>query len=167
MNAETMQHILTRDPFTREMFQDFSTPDLPLPTMPKKPAMFVLNTDSSKGPGIHWCLAIFHPNDVCEFFDSIGKPPDMYNFHISMLDKCRDILFNEFPVQSPLSSTCGHHCIFFAYHRARGLSCKEIMAMYSRDSFEWNDHMVHSFVHNNFGPGFAKIENTSIPYFLM
>jgi hypothetical protein len=166
MNAEIIHHILSTDPFTRGLFQDFSTPDLPLPSMPKKPAMFILNTDSSKGPGIHWCLAIFNEDDVCEFFDPLGKSPETYNFHISMFNKCRNVLFNEYPVQSPLSSTCGHHCIFFAYHKARGLCLNDIMSKYSKQSLQWNDYMVNSFVHNNFGSAFAKIENTSIPYFL-
>jgi len=165
MNAEVIHQILTQNPFTRKLFQDFSTPDLPLPSMPKKPAMFVLNTDSSNGPGIHWCLAIFYEDNICQFFDPLGEPPDAYNFHISMLNKCANVLFNEFPVQAPLSSTCGHHCIFFAYHIARGLSSKEIMSKYSKQCLQWNDYMVNSFVHNNFCSAFAKIGNTSMPHY--
>lgn len=157
MNSSAIEEILQSDPQTSRIFQGFSTPDVQLPSIKRFPALFILNTDTSDGPGIHWCLAVILKNGVCEFFDPLGKRPDVYNFDRSLFQKCSKIKFNVYAVQAQDSVTCGHHCLFFAFHRARGTSPTRIMKKYYRKSTRANDLMVYSFVKNYFGARFAKI----------
>lgn len=149
--------MLKKDPNTKKWFRGFSTPDLDLPSttqLKKKKActeLFILNTDSYKGPGIHWCIAIFPSGkNYCEFFDPLGKRPEEYNFQKPLFKKCDVIRFQEFPVQSLESSTCGHHCLFFAFHRSRGLSMKSVIKKYSAVNLINNDKMVKLFINKHF-----------------
>lgn len=158
MDAKLISSILKTDPNTKKWFQGFSTPDLDLPSSShdkkKKPSsteLFILNTDSYKGPGIHWCTAIFPSGkNYCEFFDPLGKHPAEYKFEKPLFKKCDVIRFQEFPVQASESSTCGHHCLFFAFHRSRGLSMKSVIKKYSSRNLIKNDKMVQHFVNKNF-----------------
>ena len=156
MNAWTIHNMLSQDRYTRQHFQGFSTPDVPLPPFKKTPTLFILNIDNSGGPGIHWCAAFFNANE-CDFFDPLGNPPDTYNFQHALFEKCSKINFNREAVQASNSSTCGHHCVFFAYHRSRNVSSSDIMKKYKTRNCVWNDHMVNSFIHNHFGYEYAKI----------
>jgi len=157
MDSTTIRKILARDPRTKTIFQGFSSPDLDFPKIVKTPALFILNTDTSDGPGIHWCSAVFTKQKTCEFFDPLGKNPSTYNFDKSILKRCNKICFNEFPVQHDSAATCGHHCLFFAFHRARNMTPKRIMKKYSRTDLVNNDHMVFDFVAKNFGKTNAQI----------
>jgi len=157
MDSTTIQKILTRDQRTKNLFQGFSTPDLDFPKIVKTPALFILNTDTSDGPGIHWCIAVFTKKKMCEFFDPLGKNPASYGFDKSILKLYPKICFNEFPVQHSSAATCGHHCLFFAFHRARKMRPRRIMQKYSRTDLVNNDHMVFDFVAKNFGKQNAKI----------
>lgn len=157
MDSTTIEKILSRDRRTKTIFQGFSTPDLDFPKIVKTPALFILNTDTSDGPGIHWCIAVFTKRKNCEFFDPLGKNPSKYGFHKPILKRCTRIRFNEFPVQHDSAATCGHHCLFFAFHRARKVAPRRIMDKYSRTNLVNNDHMVFDFVARNFGKTNAKI----------
>ena len=168
MDALQISKILKKDPFTRKWFRGFSTPDLDLPASgarrpkTKTPELYVLNTDSYKGPGIHWCVAIFPPGGKpCEFFDPLGKPPQEYKFHGRLFKKSKVVRFMEFPVQATTSSTCGHHCLFFAYYRSRGLSKSRVIKKYSRTNLTSNDEMVFNFVKKMF-PKYVSV-STVIP----
>jgi hypothetical protein len=157
MESSTIHAILMKDPFTRKIFKGFSTPDVKLPKIIKTPALYVLNTDKSDGPGIHWCIVVFTNKKICEFFDPLGKKPETYGFDKPILERCSYINYNEFPVQDVTAATCGHHCIFFAYQRARKLTPRQIMRKFSSTNLVRNDHMVFNFIAKKFGKTFAKI----------
>ena len=145
MNGAVITHILSRDPYTSSWFQGFSSPDLPLPRIRRKPALFILNTDNSQGPGEHWCVAIIRNRNICEFFDSYGFPPAVYKFEKQLLDHSKTILYNEFRIQGT-EPTCGHHCLFYALKRGRGLTSKHICEkMYTTDQKK-NDRMVYNYI---------------------
>jgi hypothetical protein len=157
MDSTVIHDILTKDPHTRKIFKGFSTPDVPIPKLVKTPAIFILNTDKSDGPGIHWCVAFFKNKNLCEFFDPLGKNPVAYGFDKPIHARCKNITFNEYPVQHVTAATCGHHCIFFAFHRARKLNPRQIMRKFSTTDLVRNDHMVFNFVARNFGKTNAKL----------
>jgi hypothetical protein len=156
MYDKTMETVFSRDPIIRKWFRGFSNPDRPLPNINKKPSLVILNTDSFQGSGKHWCLVIFFNKKECEFFDPLGKRPDYYQFNHSLFQSCSVIKFNKYPVQSLTSVNCGHHCIFFAHHRARGLEPSEIMFFYSKKDLAFNDRMVYTFILENYGVEFAN-----------
>lgn len=151
-----MTKIFSTDPVIKKWFRGFGNPDRPLPPLRKKPSLVILNTDSYKGSGRHWCAAYFFNDEECEFFDPLGCRPDFYHFQHTLLSKCEIIKYNKFPVQSKTSFNCGHHCIFFAHHRARGLKPAEIMFFYSKTDLDFNDRMVYTFIHENYGSCFAN-----------
>lgn len=116
------------------------------------PALFVLNTDVEQGPGKHWCIILIFDQAYAEFFDSFGKSPAHYGFAKELLRHVSNIRYNEYAVQSKQNGTCGHHCIFWLYHRARDLSPDEIMkTCYTRHT-EYNDLLVYNFVKEKFNP---------------
>lgn len=167
MNGHVIDSILGRDPHTSGIYQGFSTPDLPI--KPKTfPALYILNTDSSKGPGKHWCVAFFPDKYTCEFFDPLGMSPADYKFHKPIFDVCNSILFNgrQNIVQHHLSSTCGHHCLFYALNRSRGLSASDILSLYSNTNLRRNDFMVYKFVIDNFGFHKAQVHVNSDLFFI-
>lgn len=164
MNAKVIRSILRQDPYSRNLFQGFSTPDLPLP-IKKTPAVIILNTDTSDGPGQHWCTVIFDGSDICEFFDPLGLSPEHYGLHKPIMKRAEGILFNTVAVQHPLSLTCGHHCIFYVLKRSRGLSHSDVLQLYDYDNLRKNDSMVFRFVAHNFGYDRAQIYTPAAMFF--
>lgn len=158
MEASTLSRVFTSDPCTRRMFHGHLACDTPIDKLLFTPALFVLNTDKSTGPGEHWCIAIIFDRDRTEFFDSFGKKPSHYGFDKILLPHTNHIFFNEYPVQTAFSSTCGHHCIFWALHRSHGKPANEIMKFYTSDCVR-NDRMVHGFVCYHFGADAAFIRH--------
>jgi hypothetical protein len=156
MNSSVITHILTRDPYTASWFHGFSAADLTLPDkIKRKPALFILNTDTADGPGEHWCAVIIRNKNVCEFFDSYGLHPRVYNFEAQLLKHCNKIQFNEFRVQGD-NPTCGHHCLFFALKRARGVTIRDLFTKYySSKNLNGNDRMVFKYV-KKFGDAFSQ-----------
>jgi len=155
MNGSVINHILTSNPYTKHWYNGFSSPDLPLPHITKYPSLIVLNTDTTDGPGEHWCILIVFNNDEAEFFDSYGQSPQTYNFHNSIFEHVKKIKYNTRRVQGKLP-TCGHHCLFYSVLRANGFSLNNIMSnKYSENLFN-NDVTVFNFIKNSYGELYAK-----------
>lgn len=144
---------------TSKMWKGFLAPDLKLPKRKLSnslPHLYFVNTAPTYSGGEHWCLLIIRKN-YCEFFDSFGNSPVVYDVLKSFIPQCKKIIYNGDRYQSFLSKTCGHHCIFFAIHRAKGLSMKQIKKMYKKSNYQYNDSMVYNFVLNKFGKYMAHI----------
>ena len=147
MNGNRIHHILSLDTYTAPMFKGFSCPDLPLPSINALPAIIVLNSAPSWSAGEHWCLACFDKTNLCHFYDPFGKSPDLYGFTPQLMVKCNEaIRFNRKKVQNIASKTCGHHCMYFALHYARGYSPEEIMKTYHPTDTRKNDNMVFEYL---------------------
>jgi hypothetical protein len=158
MNGGVIQYILGNNPYTAKFFKGFCTYDLPLPKNFSKPAIFILNTDRWYGDGEHWCVVNFVSDNVCEFFDSYGKPPCYYNFDKILYPHVKNIVYNKFRVQG-LKPTCGHHCLFFILFRYYGYSSSFILKKVFRHKtladLERNDSIVYDYIKNNFGAHYA------------
>ena len=57
--------------------------------------------------------------------------------------------FNSKQLQSILSDVCGHYCVFYLCHRARGHSMKAIVNMFDSNKTS-NDTKVFRFVNKHF-----------------
>lgn len=156
MNSKRIQHILTLDPYAKLVFSGFGYPDLPL-LIKKFPALLILNTDKSTGPGEHWCVSFFRNNKYCEFFDPYGMSPDVYNFTERIFEHCSTIQYNKKQVQGLNQSTCGHHCIFFTLYRSRGIPCETILSNIYSNNIDSNDKLVYNFM-KQFGSIMSRIE---------
>jgi|GWRWMinimDraft_3_1066011.scaffolds.fasta_scaffold02150_2 hypothetical protein len=99
----------------------------------------VANTDPHERPGEHW-VAFYFDGRVCEYFDPYGMPLQVYPALHKRLRNAAVTCQVSTAVQPPLSSTCGHYCIFFLCSRS-GSSLVRIVErllripMRARDSF--------------------------------
>ena len=120
----------------------------PCDKLPEKQNGFILcNQDKHTKPGSHWVCIFLLPNNRAEFFNSSGGAPTTQEI-FDYLDGW-DVLCSQKQVQSRIATTCGQHCIYFAFHRARGVPFQHIIDSYSTD-MDSNDQMVCEFVSDNF-----------------
>lgn len=99
---------------------------------PKVGAVF--NLDNNRGPGTHWvAFFIDNVNKTCEYFDSVGEPP---NRCIKVF--IRELLKNHIPgyvylqndiVHQRKNSECGVYSIHYIVQRLKGLGFYEISKM--------------------------------------
>jgi hypothetical protein len=109
----------------------------------KFPCCFVLNTDTSKLKGSHWVAVYYSSPKTCEFFDSYGMLPIVYNIDI------KTSVYNTRHLQSYHSTVCGQYCIYFLYHRSLTHSLHSALRSFSSNPVS-NDILVASFVKKHF-----------------
>lgn len=117
-----------------------------LPTFIKNyPAILIANSDVSTEPGTHW-LAFYLPSryGVAEFFDPFGRPPEYYSHYFTdfLRKNCRRWIYNQVPVQLPLSWACGAHCLYFLKLRSVGIKTQDIVTRYYTKNLFENDIRV-------------------------
>jgi hypothetical protein len=149
MDGLQLMHLLSMDAYTTKYFGGLAmrdSEDLPNPKL--TPALYVFNTGLTSSKGEHWCAAFFD-NEKAEFFDPFGMSPMKYGFE-NLISKRRPLPtlheYNPVCVQDPLSILCGHHCLFYAFHKCRGLSLSDILALYTPDDLTKNDDIALKFV---------------------
>lgn len=150
MEGRQIVRIMSADPVMRRVFGGLGASDF-LPRQIHYPSAYILNTDRQSGPGIHWVSVYFDENGNAEFFDSFGFHPAMYGFLDFLKTQSRDFSYNNMQIQSSNSVTCGYFCIFFLYHRCRGVSMSKIISWFDPSCKKWNDHAVFEFVYEHFG----------------
>ena len=81
-----IENLLSAHPATKDIYKGFLYPrDTKTPKI-SPPALYVVNTDYAKGPGIHWIL-IYYLKDKTVFFDPFGLSPDTHNFPFVRVDR--------------------------------------------------------------------------------
>jgi len=98
--------------------------------VPDRKKCLIFNTDPSTKPGSHW-VAIYDNL----YFDSYGQK--------SPFSGHKQVIFD--PVQSPGSSCCGQHALYFLHQTSRGLPLK-----YSSNKLR-NDRDVAKWLCKRFG----------------
>jgi hypothetical protein len=148
MNGKTILNYLTNDLFSKHIPKYFLYPDTTI-SISQKPALVIINTDLSSGPGEHWCVAFLN-NNICDYFDPLGFPPqhDQYDFVPKLLPFCDFIIHNKVAVQTETSSVCGHHCLYFLFLKSRGYSLCEIITNFFSSNNNKNDEAVQKFILN-------------------
>ena len=142
LNNEDIFQFIMKDELLLEAIDGIYPIDkLPMFIHPAK--FYIINSDPSFLPGRHW-MNIFSPyGSHPEFFDSLGRAPSFYSDAIpKFLGK--KYVYNSIRLQPPNSSTCGLYCLYYVYHRLRGLTFSEILDRFSRD-LEHNDAVVIDF----------------------
>lgn len=81
----------------------------------KNSDFFIVNRDPSNLNGSHWMLVFFVEGKI-EFFDSLGSDEKTVKNFLKFNNKL-ECIFNETPVQSINSISCGYFCVYFAYKR--------------------------------------------------
>ena len=120
----------------------------PCNRLPEDDGMCVANEDPAGEPGSHWVF-VWRNARKTVYFDSFARAP-IGCIRLYGLNRYGEIQVNSRRVQSDASSTCGNHCIFVAFHLARGLDIREIENnIYTEDAIV-NDRMVFDFVNERF-----------------
>ena len=83
------------------------------PMSPNSLFSFIVNTHTVNLPGQHW-IAVKSYLGKAWIFDPLAMPPPpplcnhlLLQCHVNELHICKT------EVQSPLTQTCGHHCVYF------------------------------------------------------
>ena len=116
-------------------------------TVTEYPSAYVCNTEPRAEEGEHWIAIYLDEGGRGEYFDSYGLPsPPRGAFH-NFLNKHSSSSYVLFQLQGPLSGVCGHYCLFYLLHRARGYDLNTIVHMFGNDVRD-NDVLVEEFVTN-------------------
>ena len=115
-----------------------------LPKMPDKPALFIVNTDTSDKPGSHWIVVFVKDCKISEYFDPLGKSPDGY-FSNYLSEQSKSYSYNTKRCQNYGTNICGQYCLFYCYFRARGYSMEDIVKMFDENDLVYNDQLVYFF----------------------
>ena len=145
MNTAELQHVLRTDPGMSR----FSVGVFPSDKIPKNtPGCMIINEDTHRKPGSHWIALFVRGDDICEYFDSYGRKPAATGVKRFLAGQ-QDVLEITRKLQAPMATSCGQHCLYFLYHRCRGVSYSDIVDSYSPRQAE-NDELVTSFINDKF-----------------
>lgn len=127
MNTKQLFYALSHSKITRGKFDGVYARDT-LDDIQSKPQLIICNTDPSTKKGKHWLLFYFD-DDVCEFFDSLGKDLKHYGveFEQFVYRFSKTCKYSRKRTQPPASSLCGVYCLFYAFWRCQGISMKRIV----------------------------------------
>jgi hypothetical protein len=146
MNTRQLLQCFQQDETLRKYSTGVHASDV-LPKIECFPSCLIANTDPTNLPGKHW-VAIFIGTDEAEFFDSYGLPPAS-NLSSYIRKYRKPVTYNGTRVQGPLSSTCGHYCLYYLCHRVRGKSMKNIVNDFCTD-YSLNDLYIAEYVRQHF-----------------
>ncbi len=139
MNTNQLRSILITDPEVSQFFIGvFPSNKIPIVDQ----GCMVINEDISTKQGTHWVAIFKFDNGLVEYFDSYGREPAVQWVKSYLAGDL--VVVCKRQVQSLFSDTCGHHCIYYLCHRARGVPYEDIMATYHTP--EYNDELVRQFV---------------------
>ena len=141
MNSIQIFEILHKDPYSKKYFQTvLAIDDLPLFKKKLKSKAYVINTDKRIGKGEHWL-------SNCQFFDSLGFGPEIYNMEDFLKTTAKSIQINKFPVQSVFSEFCGFYSILFILIRSRRISYINFLQYFNSNTLK-NDFNLNYFINN-------------------
>ena len=123
--------------------------------IPRFPCGLIVNSATDTSTGVHWLAIYFDHNGRGEFFDSYGREPQFYQprFFLDLLERSPGGWSYSYRHLQRLTSTvCGHYCIYYLVHRARGFSLKRILSHFTNDR-KRNDDLVAAFVNRHFQYG--------------
>lgn len=106
----------------------------------QRPALYVANTQDSCKIGHHWICIYFPSKGLPEFFDSFARKAFAPEFRRLLGNTYRH---NRLFLQSPISDACGHHVVYYARERSKGIPFHKIVY---RQNLELNDVMVKEYV---------------------
>ena len=125
-------------------------------TFDRYPCGFILNTDKSGKPGLHW-VSFFKASlsDPWVFWDSYGLHPSVYGIP---LPNSRVIRSTQ-QVQCSDSVACGEYCVFFLVHMFAHWSLHEILNCFTKNCRK-NDRFVVEFVNAKFQKHFRVFDKS-------
>ena len=148
MNTDEIQCILKRAKLGMRFLGVFPADKVPKHGHGDGMSCCVANTDPHDRPGEHWVAFVWKGKELYEYFDPYGMPLETYQtLHETMM------LMQQWPrsvsstaVQPPLSTACGHFCVYFLCFRSRSMSLASIVSRLVRIPIRSRESFVLSFV---------------------
>ena len=144
MNNAQLTELLSRHPRTRRVFRGVFPRDLlPLRVPQATRCAYVINTDTSHGPGKHWVAVFFDGLGGADYFDSFGLPPR----HVEVekfikRNSSSPLRYSSRLIQSVTSWFCGLYVVYFVAARCRGLSLRSLLVPFKPLRTRLNDRLV-------------------------
>ena len=138
MNSNQITKILRKLPVPGAVY-----PSDQLPAHIHFPSALICNTDPQDEPGEHWIAICFDKQGQGEYFDPYGLQP--FPPFIPFMNSCSSWKYNDVCLQSPLSQTCGQHCLTYLIHRCQGIDMNTYVQRFSNDLMQ-NDVLVSKFI---------------------
>lgn len=148
MLSSEILHFFSKFTHLQKFFYGIFSSDLQ-PHFLKINYFMICNTSPSTSDSGHWYV-IFRPSsDTIEYFDSLGVDQSKANKlkdHLKIRN-LKEIEYNETPVQSSSSTTCGHFCLFFILERLHNLdySFDQLVNEIFSDNISLNERVVTEF----------------------
>uniref|UniRef100_A0A915CLR9 Netrin receptor UNC5 n=1 Tax=Ditylenchus dipsaci TaxID=166011 RepID=A0A915CLR9_9BILA len=118
MNSLTIEKFLSRNTVTKQTYVGCYPADK-IPKLSFFPHCMVVNTDPSQKDGTHWVAVYVVSADQVEYYDSFGVWPSISTLIDDFLHIFTRRLYSSEILQSPLSSSCGKHAVYFIYRRCQ------------------------------------------------
>lgn len=113
-----------------------------LPQKFKKPALLIANTDPSTSRGSHWVAFYIPKKGKPEYFDSLGQIPEKKEFLEFLRKHGKTFTHNKKRLQGAYSTNCGHYCAVYLYFKAKQMSFKQFLDLFSSKNFKMNDDKI-------------------------
>src|SRR5206468_11790617 len=120
----------------------FPVDRLPNKLPARRPPLLVCNTAKHDHRGKHW-IALFIDTPG-EYFDSYAEPPSR-TFARYLTKHCGTYTTNRRAIQSTVSYSCGHFCVFYCLMKMLRYTMMDIEDAFSTDT-SLNDFIIHRFV---------------------
>ena len=117
----------------------------------------IINTSkaSDEDGGTHWVAAWIQSAKEAEFFDSFGKTAifygvEIHDFILRMSPSCGGKYKENYTqLQHPSSDLCGLFCLYYLYHKCRGLAIRRITFSFTYPkNLKSNDALLRKFAIN-------------------
>ena len=138
-------------PHLKKYFLGIRNIDTLIKTIPVN-HFLICNTDLSTGPGKHWFVLFRYNQRELECFDSLGVGTERQALLRSVQFKSiRELNYNESPVQSVTSSSCGEFCLYFIFERLHNLDFdfSDFLNEIFSQNLEKNEQVVSEFYSTN------------------
>ena len=146
LSNEQLDYLASKHPALHRVYGGAVPSDgLPRRLRTDFPQAFIVNTDPTGQPGMHW-MAIWIEENRCEVFDSFALPLQTYpgvEPFIRWLERhCKNIETNDRSVQSVTSDTCGVYALFYLMLKSEGGSMSQFLSMFKLHDYIANDRVV-------------------------
>jgi hypothetical protein len=146
MNTIQILEILSNDPFSKKYFKNvLAIDELPNSSKKIKNSAFIINTDKKTEKGEHWLSVFYDGQSNCQFFDSLGLGPEIYNLENFIINTSKAAFTNKYAVQSIFSEYCGYYAILFVMIRSRNVSFRKFLEYFDQDTLK-NDFKIENLI---------------------
>lgn len=144
MDTSTLDRIVRSDPIMKIGFGGVRALN-ELPIYRGHFRSFIINTHPSYKSGEHWQAIYFDVRNRASFFCSYGTAPSK-QVKKFILNNSTRLDYDSFRLQHRQTSSCGLYCLFFLWHKSRGLPVSQLR---SPDPCT-NERRIHQFAREHF-----------------